>query len=274
VPELPEVETTVRDLRPHVVGRRVVNLRVGKKRLRLAWQSSWKTKVVGARVAAVHRRGKWIVVDFAEGGHLVVHLGMTGRFRVFEADETREAHTHLVFVLDDGRELRFRDPRRFGSVRYFADRQSLDEFFIATALGPEPSDLNPTSWRTRLAATRRSLKAVLLDQGMVAGVGNIYADEALFEAKLHPARSASRITAAEAERLRKAVANVIERAVEHRGSSIRDYLGGGYQNEHRVYDHTGDPCPRCRTPIERLRLAGRSTHYCPRCQPKGGRRIA
>ena len=271
VPELPEVETVVRDLRPHLTGRRFDAARASKKALRKPWRPAWNAQLVGRIVEAVRRRGKWIVLDLNDGAHLVVHLGMTGQFRVFAVGEPIADHTHLVFRLDDGRELRFRDIRRFGSATLFAARSDLDAFFAATKLGPEPFDLAAAPWREALTRTDRCLKAVLLDQGVVAGVGNIYADESLFEAKLHPARPASGLSAAEAERLRKAVVVVLNRAIEKRGTSIRTYVGGtglkgAYQEEFRAYGRTGSPCRRCRTTIVRVRLAGRSTHYCPRCQ--------
>ena len=271
MPELPEVETVVRDLRPHLTGRRFASVSAGKKALRKAWKPTWGKMLVGRTVEAVRRRGKWIVLDLSGDGHLVVHLGMTGQFRVFEGSAQVEDHTHLVFRLDDGRELRFRDVRRFGSATLFADSGSLDTFFASVGLGPEPFDLAAGPWRAALGKTTRSLKALLMDQRVVAGVGNIYADEALFEAKLHPALRANSVSAVEAERLRKAVAVVLRRAIERRGSSVRDYVDGngrkgGYQEEHRVYQRTGEACPRCGTPVVRARLGGRSTHYCPQCQ--------
>jgi formamidopyrimidine-DNA glycosylase len=184
-----------------------------------------------------------------------------------------QPHTHLVFELNGGRkQLRFRDVRRFGSASLFLDTDAAEQFFAASRLGPEPFDLPPGYWRDALVRTERALKAVLLDQRVVAGVGNIYADEALFQARLHPARLACGLTAVEANRLRRSIVRVLNRAITQRGSSIRDYVGGNgergaYQNEFRVYGRAGEPCPRCRTPIERMRLAGRSTHFCPRCQP-------
>lgn len=271
MPELPEVETVVRDLRPHLIGRRIDSVRTSKKALRQPWRASWRAKLVGRSIEAVRRRGKWIVIDLRGGGHLVVHLGMTGQFRVFAAGEPVQSHTHLVFQLDDGSELRFHDIRRFGCATYYAARSNLDNSFAKARLGPEPFDLAVDWWRAVLAKTDRCLKALLLDQRVVAGVGNIYADESLFEAKLHPARLASALDAAEADRLRKAVAVVLKRAIERRGSSIRNYVGGSglkgsYQEEFRAYGCTGAPCRRCRTPIVRIRLAGRSTHFCPTCQ--------
>ena len=272
MPELPEVETVVRDLRPRLVGRRVTGVWASRLALRKPWDARWKKRLNGRRVEAVRRRGKWIVIELDGGDRLVFHLGMTGQLTVKPADETRKPHTHLIFGLDEGKDqLRFRDVRRFGSATLFRADEDVEAFFRAAGLGPEPFGLDPVYWRDRLAGTSRCLKAVLLDQRVVAGVGNIYADEALFEARLHPARVASTLDAREAERLRRAVEKVLNRAIERRGSSIRDYVGGdgekgAFQNEFRVYGRTGELCPRCGALIERMRLAGRSTHYCPACQ--------
>jgi formamidopyrimidine-DNA glycosylase len=272
VPELPEVETVVRELRPRLVGRRVVSARAGKHALRKPWRPARAKALAGRRVESVTRRGKWIVVGLEGGPFLVVHLGMTGQLTTAPAGAPRAAHTHLVFGLDDGTELRFRDVRRFGSATVFLGRDELDASFAAAGLGPEPFGVDRAYWRRRLGETARPLKAVLLDQRVVAGVGNIYADESLFRARLHPARPGRDLDAAAADRLRRAVAEVLTRAIERRGSSLRDYVGGngepgGYQKEFLVYGRTGAPCPRCHAPIARTRLAGRLTHYCPRCQP-------
>ena len=273
MPELPEVETVVRELRPHLLGRRIAAVEVGRKRLRRRWAPEWETQLVGRKVEAVRRRGKWIVVELRGGPCLVVHLGMTGQLFVTPAAAERAAHTHLVFRLDRGAdELRYRDARRFGSATVWSSAGAVEDFFAQAGLGPEPFDLAGGRWRDSLARTRRCLKAVLLDQRVVAGVGNIYADEALFQARLHPARPGCEVGPADADRLRRAVVAVLRRAIAARGSSIRDYVGGtgrpgGYQEEFRVYGRTGAPCPRCAGPVACVRLAGRSTHFCPRCQP-------
>ena len=272
MPELPEVETVVRDLRPRLVGRRVTGVWAGRLALRKRWDARWKKRLIGRRVEAIRRRGKWIVVEMDAGDRLLIHLGMTGQLTVKPADTPKEDHTHLIFDLDDGVDhLRFRDVRRFGSATLFKAEEDVEAFFRAAELGPEPFGLDPAYWRDRLAATARCLKAVLLDQRVVAGVGNIYADEALFEARLHPAWIASALDARAADRMRRAVEAVLKRAIGRRGSSIRDYVGGNgqageMQNEFRVYGRTGEPCLRCGAPIERVRLAGRSTHFCPACQ--------
>jgi formamidopyrimidine-DNA glycosylase len=277
VPELPEVETVVRELLPRLVGRRIASVEVGSLPLRRRWCAEWGPALVGRRVREVWRRGKWIVAGLDKNLHLVFHLGMTGQLTVAPAREPLAPHTHLVLGLDrGGRQLRFRDVRRFGSATVFAARDAVEQFFRDSGLGPEPFGLDKVYWRTRLGATNRCLKAVLLDQRVVAGVGNIYADESLFEARLHPARIARKMSAAEAERLREAIVTVLGRAIDKRGSSIRNYVGGSglrgqYQNEFRVYGRTGAPCVRCGRPIACVRLAGRSTHFCPKCQRKGVR---
>ena len=273
MPELPEVETVVRDLQPHLVGRCLAALRVGKKALRSKWSRRWNAQIVGRCVRGIERRGKWILIDL-DGPWLVIHLGMTGQFVVAPADHPRQNHTHLVFTLDRGsHELRFRDVRRFGSAACYASRQDIDAYFARQRLGPEPFELERDYWRAHLAKTRRNLKAILLDQRAVAGVGNIYADESCFEAKLPPTMLGSELSPREADRLRAAIGVVLRRAIDLGGSTIRDYVGGSglmgnYQHEFRVYGRTGEPCGRCGTPIERIVLAGRSTHFCPRCQKR------
>ncbi len=273
MPELPEVETVRRDLRAVVIGRHLLGVWCGPQPLRRPWQSCWADQVVGARIVEIRRRGKWLIVDLSTTGRLLVHLGMTGQLTVAPTTSPRLEHTHLVFPLDGAaEELRFRDIRRFGSVTWFASEQGLDGF-LSQRLGPEPFDWTPAGWQNALSGTERCLKAVLLDQQVIAGVGNIYADEALFQAQLHPEMRASSLTVLQAERLLQALVRVLRRAIDCRGSTIRNYIGGsglqgGYQAEFCVYGQAGAPCPRCRTSaIAMVRLAGRSSHYCPRCQP-------
>jgi formamidopyrimidine-DNA glycosylase len=278
VPELPEVETVVRDLRPHLTGRSIAGARCCGQPLRRPWCAEWESLLRGRLIEGVGRRGKWIILDLAGDFHLVFHLGMTGQLTVANAFAALNTHTHLLFDLGGSGpalQLRFRDIRRFGSATLFDSSEALLESFHASGLGPEPLGVPECYWRERLARTSRCLKAILLDQRVVAGVGNIYADEVLFQAMLHPARPGRSLTAREARRLHGGILWVLHCAIERRGSTIRDYVGGsgqkgGYQEEFSVYGRTGNPCPRCRTPIERIRLAGRSTHFCPRCQKAAG----
>jgi formamidopyrimidine-DNA glycosylase len=272
VPELPEVETVVRELRPLLVGRRIRALRVSKKRLRSRWSPEWAKIASGRRVREALRRGKWILLDLEGDAYLVIHLGMTGQLTIKRAREPLELHTHLIADLDrGGNQLRFRDIRRFGSATLYTSTAELQKFFTESKLGPEPFDLDRAYWEACLSKTFRCLKAVLLDQRVVAGVGNIYADESLYEACLHPAQLGRQTNRSEADRLRRAIARVLRRAIDKRGSSIRNYVGGSglkgeYQNEFRVYGQLGKPCRRCAGALARMRLAGRATHYCPACQ--------
>jgi formamidopyrimidine-DNA glycosylase len=199
---------------------------------------------------------------------------MTGQIRIVRSSEPLESHTHLIIDLNRKKQLRFRDVRRFGSVTLFPSGEALEAFFAASKLGPEPFGLPLDYFRAELAQTSRCLKAILLDQQVVAGVGNIYADESLFVAKLHPKQPGRDTTARQARRLRDSIEAVLARAIAGRGSTIRDYIGGSglkgqFQDEFAVYGRTGQPCIRCKTKIERFRLAGRSTHCCPRCQVCG-----
>jgi formamidopyrimidine-DNA glycosylase len=269
MPELPEVETVVRDLRPRLIGRTIVRVATSRKRLRSPWSTNWVRSVRGQPIRGLNRRGKWIVADLPRG-HLVIHLGMTGQLTVGPSKRPIEPHTHVVADLDDDAQLRFRDVRRFGSVTFCPTTDELNRGF-AKRLGPEPFDLRTGTFRTALRMTSRCLKAVLLDQSIVAGVGNIYADESLFVARISPRKRACDASAAEADRLRRAIVRVLQHAIERRGSSIRDYVdgsgrSGSYQREFRVYGRAGENCPRCRTAIAAIRLAGRSTHFCPKCQ--------
>lgn len=284
MPELPEVETVVRDLRPLLTGRTITGVHLSKQKLRRPWKTKWNAEVVGSWIEGLRRRGKWILIDLSrragdlspqvKGGLttpvLRIHLGMSGQLTVVPATEPHTDHLHVVFALDNSTELRFRDPRRFGSAEYLADRAALDDEMRAE-LGPEPFAIDAQQFRDTVQGTSRILKAILLDQHIVAGVGNIYADEVLFRAKLHPQRPGESLTRDECDRLRKAIPAILTQAIESRGSTIRDYIGGSglrgnFQNRLAVYGRTGQPCPKCGTAIECVRFAGRSSHFCPECQ--------
>lgn len=279
MPELPEVETVVRDLRPLLAGRTVTGVWTGKPALRRAWKKGWEKTLVGAGFGEVKRRGKWILGHLvsreptASTGVLLVHLGMTGQFTVVSAAAPVEPHTHRVFDLDNATQLRFRDVRRFGSVEWYPS-EAAALAGIGEALGPEPVDIPAAEFAHAVRSSKRTLKAILLDQSVVAGVGNIYADEALFRAGLHPERRGTTLTHADCDRLRTAIETVIARAIAGRGSTIRDYVGGSglrgeFQNQHAVYGRTGEPCVTCKGEIVVVRVAGRSSHFCPACQPRG-----
>jgi formamidopyrimidine-DNA glycosylase len=270
MPELPEVETVARDLRLLLVGRALLGVRHSRKALRQAWSKSWDAHLRDRRVEDIERRGKWLLVGLDRGSYLMVHLGMTGRFTVVSPGTPTDRHTHLIFPLDNADELRFRDARRFGSVTYFADRSECDRY-LNSRLGPEPWEMTLNEFSHAIRKTRRPVKAALLDQTFIAGVGNIYADEACFDAGIDPRRPGNRLQQRRSGDLLLSVREVLTRAIESRGSSIRDYVGGsgargGFQKEFMVYGRTGEPCIACGKPIRCVRIGGRSTHYCGKCQ--------
>jgi formamidopyrimidine-DNA glycosylase len=273
MPELPEVEIAARSLAPHVIGRTVVGIE------RLDWERMVETPpaplfrelVVGRRILGVRRRSKWLLLDLDDGWVLAIHLRMSGNLTVHgPADEAR-IHVHLVLALDDGQRIFFDDERKFGRVRLLdaAGLAALD-----AAHGPEPLEPSFTAaeFARILAGRRTRIKPLLLDQRMIAGVGNIYASEALWLARLHPLLPAAAIDSAGAEALHAALREVLTQAIAHEGSSLRNYRNGdgrrGQNQEHfLVYDRAGQPCQRCGTAIERIVVGQRSTFYCPVCQP-------
>lgn len=277
MPELPEVETVVRSLRPKLVGKWIKTVRRGRHQLRKPWLAQWTRQVSDTKIVSVERRGKWILLKLSqEGSHLVVHLGMTGRLLVCNSIEQVLSHTHLVFPLAGGdEELRYVDPRRFGSVRLcqVVDNHRFPE---ELQLGIEPFGKYSTQLEERFLASSRSLKAILLDQSVMAGVGNIYADEALYRARLNPEWRGNSLTSKQVRKLVSAVQQVLQRAIDAHGSTILSFYygdgeAGGFQNEFKVYGRKDLPCYHCGTPIQRTKLGGRSTHWCPECQNQTNR---
>jgi formamidopyrimidine-DNA glycosylase len=272
MPELPEVETVVRTLRPRLVGRAITAVRLHRPDVLDPAGTDLAGHLLGRVVASVERRGKRIIVALDDGNRFYVHLGMTGRLTVEPIGAEVKSHTHLVIEVTETetkappQEVRFSDPRRFGGIWWLGTAASGDE-----RMGPEPLGMRAAQLGKRLAATKRAIKSALLDQELVAGLGNIYVDESLFLARIHPLTPANELTAAQIKELTRAIKQVLRTAIRHRGSTLRDYRdaageAGGFQARHKVYDRAGKPCARCRTPIERIVLGGRSTHFCPRCQ--------
>lgn len=277
MPELPEVETVVRGLRLSLPGRAIVEVRFGKTDFVESPQSISEC-LPGMRIADVTRMGKFICIGLearvaettrSSRMYLIVHLGMTGRLTVIASSEPVTPHTHVFFVLDDGRELRYTDVRRFG--RMLLVRES-DLPGFAGLLGKEPLEISAEEFCRYFESRRARVKALLLDQTVLRGIGNIYADESLFRARLHPARIAENLTKKQLLALHRTVRKVLEEAIHSRGSSVSDYVDsegkrGQFQLRHRVYQRTGKPCFRCHAKISRMIVAGRSSHFCPRCQP-------
>ncbi len=291
MPELPEVETIVADLRPHLLGRTIVRCELSFPTIvRHPEPEEFVDEVVGMRIKAVGRRGKYILIGLRHAAPpsgfarhlpmngeevdllLVVHLGMTGQLRLVDAVAPLANHTHAVFLLDDGRQLRYRDPRRFGRLLLGTEEALLSSKKMPV-LGPEPIDpgFAAEELYLRLRKRRAPLKAVLLDQGAVAGVGNIYADESLHRARLRPDRIAGTVSRKSARRLHESLRESLQIAIANRGSSVdtyRDAWGevGGQQEKLLVYGRAGEPCFTCGRPLSAIRIAGRTTVFCRRCQ--------
>ena len=287
MPELPEVETVVRGLRAALPGRTVTALRLGKTDF-IEDVERLERALPGARFEEVRRFGKFIGLKLAGGaahngdagaGWLLVHLGMTGQFVVCGAASPERPHTHVFMSLDDTRELRYTDVRRFGQMRVVGP----EEFsaFLGK-LGNEPLEVTFKAFSTAIGRAAM-IKALLLNQSVLRGIGNIYADESLWRARIHPRRQGASLSPAERRALYAAVRKVLEDAIRLRGSSISDFVDsagspGEYQRRHRAYGREGEPCFRCRTKLKRIIVAGRSSYFCPHCQkaprPRRARRSA
>ena len=269
MPELPEVETYVRELRPQLEGKRVVQGHVHWPRIIAQPDVSLFLDLIrGRRFDSFERRGKYILLGLDSGESLIIHLRMTGEIRVHPATVEADKHTHLLLDLESGERLHYRDPRKFGRVWLVNDPAT-----ILGRLGPEPFSTGFTlaGLAERLAGRTASIKALLLDQTILAGVGNIYADEALFMAKIDPRRAGGSLSPAEIDALHGAVRAVLQAGIDGRGSSLQNYAPpagekGSFQEQHQVFRRTDQPCYHCGTPIRRVVLAQRSTHFCPICQ--------
>jgi formamidopyrimidine-DNA glycosylase len=294
MPELPEVETVVRDLRPQLTGRRIESVAVTRDPLvrdrviRYPKPLQFARQLRGRRITSVTRRGKYIVMPLqslgrgqdntgsdgaAEADRLIVHLGMTGHLRVWEPEEAPVKHTHFRALLDSGLELRYDDQRQFGRLLLGKQEELVAARAFPARLGPEPihGDLTEAEFVKLIRSRRRPVKSALLDQSFLAGVGNIYADEACFRAGIRPSRWTHRLTVRERRALYAAIQDVLENSIAARGSSIISYVDGfgvrgTNQEKLLVYGRSGEPCLRCGTPLQGTRLAGRGTVYCRTCQ--------
>jgi len=272
MPELPEVQTVVNSLRPTLLGRTIVAVGLARRDIVEPADIDLPALILGRSVRDIHRRGKRIVFTLDTAQRFYIHLGMSGRLTVGPESEAVGPHTHLQIRFENGAVLRFRDARRFGGVWWLGSAPDDDD-----TMGPEPLDLRPAELARRLARTRRAIKSALLDQSLIAGLGNIYVDESLFAAGIHPLTRADRLTRQQSVKLMRAIKATLRRALNHRGSTLRDYRdangeAGNFQKLHRVYGRESEPCCKCKAPITRIVIGGRSTHFCPACQPRGKRK--
>ena len=281
MPELPEVETVARGLQREVAGRRILSVTLGKTDF-IDDPGAVEKDLPGRTIVGVKRYGKFLLLRLnpveqngktAEESALLVHLGMTGSLMPRPVSEPQAKHTHVAMLLDDGRELRYIDPRRFGRMAYLAGEVLREELM---RFGADPLEAGLAEFARRIRERRARIKALLLDQSVLRGVGNIYADESLWKAKIHPAALGAKMKPEQVEELYAVLQGILRKAIVLRGSSISDFLDaegmpGEYQRHHRVYGREGRACFRCKTPIRRAIVAGRSSYFCPKCQapPRG-----
>ena len=277
MPELPEVETVRARLEPVLTGRRFERVEIHDPRLVRPYEpAEVAAELEGERVAAVERRGKYLIFRFESGRVLLIHLRMTGSLRHTSGDLAEDPHRRAVVRLDNGSDVAYRDVRRFGTWLLLEPGEL--EPYLGARVGEEPLDALFTAARLgeRLARRRAPIKSALLDQRTLAGMGNIYVDEALWRAKIHPLRAAESLDRNELRRLHKAVRAALEAGIARQGSTLRDYAlpdggSGSMQHEFKVYGREGEPCDRCGTPISKTRVAGRGTWFCSTCQPAQAR---
>lgn len=293
MPELPEVETIVRDIRPHVMGRLISGMVIRPKavmHLMNTRPENFYEQTIGQSITTVIRKGKYIIMPLENGNVIVFHLGMTGRLLLspvpdvgiderFTGEEYISKHTHFLLELIDPSEssedleLQFHDVRLFGNIWLVEDVEDVEELDVPGLkdLGPDALGMNLNEFE-EIMRSKRNVKSILLDQHKIAGVGNIYADEALFSAGIYPARLGNSLNQIERARLWFSVKTVLKEGLKYRGSSVSDYTDasgetGSFQDHHRVYQRTGAECSDCSSIIEKIKISGRSTHFCPKCQP-------
>ncbi|SMB92918.1 DNA-(apurinic or apyrimidinic site) lyase [Desulfonispora thiosulfatigenes DSM 11270] len=277
MPELPEVETIKRSLLPLLVGKKIINVDIKVPNLLkypLADKEHFEEVLKGSTFLDIQRRGKYLLFHLNKGWILVIHLRMTGRLLYTPKDQTIEKHTHVIFSLDDGNDLRFHDIRKFGLI-YLVPQDGLHLLKGLSGLGPEPlsDDFSLDSFKLALKNKKQKIKPLLLNQNFIAGIGNIYADEILFQAKVHPEEIISNLGEDKIEKIYDAIRDRLTKGIEFRGTSIKDYVdglgqSGMFQNELKIYGKKGELCLNCGHVFERINVGGRSSTICPWCQKK------
>ena len=266
MPELPEVETIKNELMPHVIGRTITGVEIyWDKMVKQPAPAAFRARVTGQKITGMSRLGKYLFFHLGGGERLVMHMKMTGSLLINPPDDK---FARAIFTFDDGSVMHFRDPRKFGMMWLAADESA-----VAARLGPDPlgDDFTVATLAGILHNRKAPVKPVLLDQSVIAGIGNMYADESLYEAKIHPRRPAGSLTGEEIKRLHRAIRRVLRAAIKKKGASVRNYIrpdgeDGSAHDEFRVAHGTGKNCPRCGGPIKRIVVGGRGTYFCPVCQ--------
>jgi formamidopyrimidine-DNA glycosylase len=273
MPELPEVETIIRGLEKSIIGRKIINVRVREEKL-IAFPEpgDFIVDLRGRKISNISRRGKYILINLTANKTLVIHLRMTGQLMVKRRSEFYRKHTHVIFELDDGTDLRFNNTRKFGRL-YLVETGKWERVGGLSKLGPEPlsDELSLNKFKSLFKNRRGKIKSLLLNQRFIAGLGNIYSDEALFMAGIKPGRHVSTLSESEIERLYYAIRNILKLGIEYGGTTLRDYLTasgekGGFQNKLKVFQRSGEYCPICHSKIVKEKVGGRTSHFCPKCQ--------
>ncbi len=275
MPELPEVETVVNGLRPVVVERKIIDIEVREKNLigfPKADVKKFKDELLNSKITGMDRRGKYIIINLDIKKDMIIHLRMTGKLLVKEVKSFRDKHTHVIFVLDDGQEIRFNNVRKFGRI-YLIDPEQPEQAGGYAELGPEPLDenLSVEDFKKLFNNRRGIIKSLLMNQKFVAGIGNIYADEILFLSGIKPNRTADTLTGKEKEKIYENMRDILAKGIKYGGTTFSDYVNafgekGSFQVELRVYQREDEKCYECGTNIKKTKIGGRSTYYCPKCQ--------
>lgn len=273
MPELPEVEVVVAGLKPHIINQTITNVAVSEKRLRLPYPENFFETLMGATITNLERRAKYIIAHLSNNHHAIIHLGMSGKLLLTE-NVKQSPHNHVIIELGLGPKLVFNDPRRFGLFINCSDEEA-ENHPLFKNLGPEPltDEFSATYLLNALKTRSIAIKAALMNNSVVVGVGNIYASESLFRARISPLRPANQLTHKEITRLIPHIQDVLREAIASGGSTLRDFVrssgdSGYFQHNFAVYGKSGDPCHSCTTPIKSKIIAGRNTFYCPKCQAK------
>lgn len=273
MPELPEVETIVRRLRLTLIGKKVQSIRVLNPGILRCSQKIFVKSLTGVIIREIRRKGKFILIDFTPDWTLILHLKMTGQVLIEPRSTPADRHTQVIFsFFSSNFQMRYRDIRKFGFFDLFHGN-STEAIPYLSRLGPDPFEISSPQFVRIILSRKRAVKAFLLDQSLISGLGNIYVDESLFQAKIHPLTATDTLSPARIKDLHRIIKKILTQAISKQGSTLKDYRKpdghtGEFQNYHQVYGRTGYPCPFCHRPIAKTRVAGRGTHYCPSCQKR------